>query len=93
MSHSGAQGSIGSHAVMGLVNQKVFIFLNQLIQERIDQYSYVIVFLYINHFIFQLHLYEFENFQGRKMELFSECGNLCEKGFERIGSIKVESGP
>uniref|UniRef100_A0A665US98 Crystallin, beta B1, like 3 n=1 Tax=Echeneis naucrates TaxID=173247 RepID=A0A665US98_ECHNA len=40
-----------------------------------------------------IYLYEFENFQGRRMDLFTECRNLCEKGFERIGSIRVECGP
>lgn len=42
---------------------------------------------------FQIYLYEFENFQGRRMDLFGESRNLCEKGFERIGSIRVECGP
>ncbi|KAM8853658.1 crystallin, beta B1, like 3 isoform X1 [Synchiropus splendidus] len=41
----------------------------------------------------QIFLYEFENFQGRKMDLFAECPNLTEKGLEKIGSIRVESGP
>ncbi|KAM7399421.1 hypothetical protein PAMP_018694 [Pampus punctatissimus] len=62
MSHSGAQGSIGSHSAMGVRNHKIY-------------------------------LYEYENFQGRRMDLFGECRNLCEKGFERIGSIRVECGP
>ncbi|KAK5868570.1 hypothetical protein PBY51_009570 [Eleginops maclovinus] len=62
MSHSGAQGSIGSHSAMGLHNHKIY-------------------------------LYEFENFQGRRMDLFAENRNLLEKGFERIGSIRVENGP
>uniref|UniRef100_A0A4W6DY08 Crystallin, beta B1, like 3 n=1 Tax=Lates calcarifer TaxID=8187 RepID=A0A4W6DY08_LATCA len=42
---------------------------------------------------FKIYLYEYENFQGRRMDLFGECRNLCEKGFDRIGSIRVESGP
>uniref|UniRef100_A0A096M0F1 Crystallin, beta B1, like 3 n=1 Tax=Poecilia formosa TaxID=48698 RepID=A0A096M0F1_POEFO len=41
----------------------------------------------------QIYLYEYENFQGRRMDLFGECLNLCEKGFDRIGSIRVECGP
>ncbi|MEQ2282987.1 Beta-crystallin B1 [Ameca splendens] len=62
MSHSGAQGSIGSHPATGLHNHKIY-------------------------------LYEYENFQGSRMDLFGECRNLCEKGFDRIGSIRVECGP
>ncbi|XP_022604215.1 beta-crystallin B1-like [Seriola dumerili] len=62
MSHSGAQGSIGSHSAIGVRNHKIY-------------------------------LYEYENFQGRRMDLFGENRNLCEKGFERIGSIRVECGP
>ena len=41
----------------------------------------------------QIYFYEFENFQGRRMDLFGECRNLAEKGFDRIGSIRVENGP
>ncbi|XP_030632297.1 crystallin, beta B1, like 3 isoform X2 [Chanos chanos] len=41
----------------------------------------------------RMYLFEFENFQGRRMELSGECRNLCEKGFDRIGSIRVECGP
>ncbi|XP_041919577.1 crystallin, beta B1, like 3 [Alosa pseudoharengus] len=41
----------------------------------------------------KIYLYEFENFQGRRMELTNENRNLCEKGFDRIGSIRVECGP
>lgn len=44
-------------------------------------------------FTFQIYLYEYENFQGRRMDLFGESRNLCEKGMERIGSIRVEIGP
>lgn len=44
-------------------------------------------------YVFQIYLFEFENFQGRRMDLFGECRNLSEKGFEKIGSIKVENGP
>lgn len=40
-----------------------------------------------------MYLYEYENFQGRRMDLFADCRNLCEKGFEKIGSIRVENGP
>ncbi|XP_062408506.1 crystallin, beta B1, like 3 isoform X1 [Sardina pilchardus] len=42
---------------------------------------------------YTIYLYEFENFQGRRMELTNENRNLCEKGLDRIGSIRVECGP
>lgn len=44
-------------------------------------------------YLMQLYLYEYENFQGRRMDLFTESRNLCEKGLEKIGSIRVENGP
>ncbi|XP_078277588.1 beta-crystallin B3-like [Rhinoraja longicauda] len=42
---------------------------------------------------YKLTIYELENFQGRKSELTGECMNLADKGFEKVGSIHVESGP
>ncbi|KAE8634311.1 hypothetical protein XENTR_v10002260 [Xenopus tropicalis] len=42
---------------------------------------------------YKITLYELENFQGKKCELSGECQNLSEKGLDKIGSIKVESGP
>lgn len=47
----------------------------------------------LSYSVWQIYLYEYENFQGRRMDLFGECRNLCEKGFDRIGSIIVECGP
>lgn len=44
-------------------------------------------------FYMQIILYECENFQGRKTELNAECRNICEKGVDRVRSIKVECGP
>lgn len=41
----------------------------------------------------QIYLYECENFQGRCMELNGECRNICDKGFDRVRSIRVECGP
>lgn len=41
----------------------------------------------------QIYLFECENFQGRMMELNSECRNICDKGFDRVRSIRVECGP
>lgn len=61
--------------------------------------NYVSKVLYLRNecfqcvFTFQIYLYEYENFQGRRMDLFGESRNLCEKGMERIGSIRVEIGP
>uniref|UniRef100_W5ME59 Crystallin, beta B1, like 3 n=2 Tax=Lepisosteus oculatus TaxID=7918 RepID=W5ME59_LEPOC len=62
MSHSGAQGSIGSHPAVGLRNYKICFW-------------------------------EYENFQGRHIEFNAECRNLCDRGFDRVGSIRVECGP
>ncbi|XP_069788941.1 beta-crystallin B3-like [Narcine bancroftii] len=42
---------------------------------------------------YKLTIYELENFQGRKAEFTGECLNLEDKGFEKVGSIHVESGP
>ncbi|CAI9533844.1 unnamed protein product, partial [Staurois parvus] len=41
----------------------------------------------------QLICYEYENFQGRKVEFSSECRNLCDRGFDHVKSIRVECGP
>ncbi|XP_069767172.1 crystallin, beta B1, like 3 isoform X3 [Narcine bancroftii] len=62
MSHSGTQGSIGSHSASGLRNNRMII-------------------------------YEHENFQGRWMDINTECRNICDRGFDRVGSIRVECGP
>ncbi|KAM9794349.1 beta-crystallin B1 [Syngnathus typhle] len=42
---------------------------------------------------FKLTLFDQENFQGRSLELQSECLNICERGLERVRSIIVDSGP
>ncbi|XP_073526882.1 beta-crystallin B1-like [Phyllobates terribilis] len=62
MSHTGAQGSSGSHSALGLHN-------------------------------YRLICYEYENFQGRKVEFSTECRNLCDRGFDHVKSIRIESGP
>ncbi|XP_044142639.1 beta-crystallin B1-like [Bufo gargarizans] len=62
MSHTGAQGSIGSHTALGLQNYKLIC-------------------------------YEYENFQGHKVEFSSECRNLCDRGFDNVKSIRIECGP
>lgn len=41
----------------------------------------------------QVVLFEFENFQGCKAEIFAECKGVTEKGLEKVGSLIVESGP
>ncbi|TRY84429.1 hypothetical protein DNTS_020354 [Danionella cerebrum] len=41
----------------------------------------------------RIYLFEYENFQGRMMELSGECRNICDKGLSRVGSIRVECGP
>ncbi|XP_048016273.1 crystallin, beta B1, like 3 [Megalobrama amblycephala] len=41
----------------------------------------------------RIYLFEYENFQGRMMELSGECRNVCDKGLNRVGSIRVECGP
>lgn len=41
---------------------------------------------------FQMAIFEFENFRGKKLELSGECKDAYEKA-ERVGSIIVESGP
>uniref|UniRef100_A0A8C1TAY8 Beta/gamma crystallin 'Greek key' domain-containing protein n=1 Tax=Cyprinus carpio TaxID=7962 RepID=A0A8C1TAY8_CYPCA len=39
-----------------------------------------------------IYLYEYENFQGSMMELSGECRNICDKGLNHVGSIRVECG-
>ncbi|XP_032902164.1 beta-crystallin B1-like isoform X1 [Amblyraja radiata] len=38
-------------------------------------------------------IYEHENFQGRCVDINGECRNICDRGFDRVGSIRVECGP
>eukprot|EP00061_Rhincodon_typus_P013988 g40721.t1 len=40
-----------------------------------------------------IYVYEQENFQGRFMEFSTECMNLCDHNFDRVGSVRVECGP
>ncbi|XP_075048476.1 beta-crystallin B1 [Mixophyes fleayi] len=42
---------------------------------------------------FKVIIFEQENFQGRHMELLNECVNLGERGFDRVRSVIVDSGP
>ncbi|XP_058429583.1 beta-crystallin B1 [Marmota monax] len=41
----------------------------------------------------QLVVFEQENFQGRRVEFSGECLNLGDRGFERVRSLIVASGP
>ncbi|RXM31600.1 Beta-crystallin B3 [Acipenser ruthenus] len=41
----------------------------------------------------KLIVFELENFQGQKAEYSAECKDVTEKGFEKVGSVIVESGP
>ncbi|XP_023685129.1 beta-crystallin B1-like [Paramormyrops kingsleyae] len=41
---------------------------------------------------YKICLFQYENYQGRCMELNSECRNLCDRGMDRIRSIRVECG-
>lgn len=43
--------------------------------------------------VLQVLLFEFENFQGCKVEFSSDCKDVTEKGLEKVGSIIIESGP
>lgn len=43
--------------------------------------------------LFQVTVYELENFQGKRCELSAECPNLTDGLLEKVGSIQVESGP
>ncbi|KFP21616.1 Beta-crystallin A2, partial [Egretta garzetta] len=38
-------------------------------------------------------VWEEENFQGKRCEFLMECPSIMERGFRKIRSIKVESGP
>uniref|UniRef100_A0A8C0GJ46 Beta-crystallin B1 n=1 Tax=Chelonoidis abingdonii TaxID=106734 RepID=A0A8C0GJ46_CHEAB len=38
-------------------------------------------------------IFEQENFQGRKMEFTNECLNLGDRGFDRVRSVIVSTGP
>ncbi|XP_006055626.3 beta-crystallin B1 isoform X1 [Bubalus bubalis] len=42
---------------------------------------------------YKLVVFEQENFQGRRVEFSGECLNLGDRGFERVRSIIVSSGP
>lgn len=41
----------------------------------------------------QIIVFEQENFQGRQMEFTTECTNLADRGFDRVRSVIVTSGP
>ncbi|XP_067396032.1 beta-crystallin B1 [Emydura macquarii macquarii] len=41
----------------------------------------------------QITIFDQENFQGKQMELTNECQNLGERGFERVRSVIVGTGP
>ncbi|XP_019362901.1 PREDICTED: beta-crystallin B1 [Gavialis gangeticus] len=42
---------------------------------------------------FSIVVFEQENFQGKKMEFTAECLNLGERGFDRVRSVIINSGP
>ncbi|XP_038670103.1 beta-crystallin B1 [Scyliorhinus canicula] len=42
---------------------------------------------------FKIFIYEQENFQGRFAEFTTECMNLCDRNFDRVGSVRVDCGP
>ncbi|XP_078523429.1 beta-crystallin B1 [Lissotriton helveticus] len=42
---------------------------------------------------FKIIIFEQENFQGRHLELLNECASLGDRGFDRVRSVIVESGP
>lgn len=42
--------------------------------------------------LFQITVYDQENFQGKRMEFTSACPNIMECGFDNIRSLKVECG-
>lgn len=44
-------------------------------------------------FSLQLVVFEQENFQGRRVEFSGECLNLGDRGFDRVRSLIVLSGP
>ncbi|NXD31578.1 CRBB1 protein, partial [Spelaeornis formosus] len=41
----------------------------------------------------QIVVFDQENFQGRQMEFNAECLNLADRGFDRVRSVIVTSGP
>lgn len=43
--------------------------------------------------LLQLVVFEQENFQGRRVEFSGECLNLGDRGFDRVRSLIVASGP
>lgn len=43
--------------------------------------------------LLQLVVFEQENFQGRRAEFSGECLNLGDRGFDRVRSLIVTSGP
>ncbi|XP_063206903.1 beta-crystallin B1 isoform X1 [Chroicocephalus ridibundus] len=42
---------------------------------------------------FRIIVFDQENFQGRQMEFTTECLNLGDRGFDRVRSVIVTSGP
>uniref|UniRef100_A0A7N5KCC7 Beta-crystallin A2 n=1 Tax=Ailuropoda melanoleuca TaxID=9646 RepID=A0A7N5KCC7_AILME len=38
-------------------------------------------------------VWEEENFQGKRHEFLMECPNITDRGFRKVRSLKVESGP
>ncbi|KAF4082141.1 hypothetical protein AMELA_G00148210 [Ameiurus melas] len=42
---------------------------------------------------YRMLLFDQENFQGRMMEIYNECMNICDHGIDRVKSIIVECGP
>ncbi|NXR27162.1 CRBB1 protein, partial [Cinclus mexicanus] len=42
---------------------------------------------------FRIIVFDQENFQGRQMEFTAECLNLADRGFDRVRSVIVTSGP
>ncbi|XP_061580880.1 beta-crystallin B3-like [Cololabis saira] len=42
---------------------------------------------------YKMSVYDQENFQGRVIEITSECVNVCEMGMDRVRSLRVECGP
>lgn len=42
---------------------------------------------------YKITVWEEENFQGKRCEFLMECPSIMERGFRKIRSIKVESGP
>lgn len=43
--------------------------------------------------LFQIIIFEQENFQGHSHELSGPCPNLKETGVEKAGSVLVQAGP